>query len=161
MNFSSKICAGIFVLFLAVDASTEKECMFSGFNPYVGQNYYNRGPFGRRVLVLGESHYGGTENEYPEFTQWVVENFGRHRRHRFFTTVQKVIQGTARGHRLPDEQRACFWPTVAFYNYVQSIVGARPRARPTEEMWQGAQLPFLNLLEAVRPQILVGARPRA
>jgi hypothetical protein len=29
------------------------------FRPYVGENYFNKGYLGKKLLILGESHYCG------------------------------------------------------------------------------------------------------
>jgi hypothetical protein len=124
------------------------------FDPWVGQHYLTKGVSGVRVMVLGESHYGTAGTESAGFTQSVVRDIGQQRRHRFFTTVQKLILGLGPGWLSP-ESRAEFWETVAFYNFVQTFVGHEARMRPTEAMWQAGAKPFLQTLEELKPDFLL------
>ena len=40
------------------------------FLPFVGKNYNNGGMFGKRIMVLGDSHYGSVPQ--PNITQDVL-----------------------------------------------------------------------------------------
>jgi hypothetical protein len=84
-----------------------------------------------------------------------VQEWGKTRRHRFFTTIQKLVEDVPRGRWVRNDQREAFWNSVAFYNFVQSFVGAQPRCRPTSEMWDAAAKPFLEVLGKLQPQILI------
>jgi hypothetical protein len=125
--------------------------------PWVGAAYESAGFDGLKVLLLGESQYDTREgtalNRQPpklERTRRLVEKWaiGR-RKHRFYTTSAKLVEGPG------GEGGAAFWRRVAFYNYIQEVVGSRPRQRPTNEMWDSAQAPFLDVLEQLRPDCVV------
>ncbi|ELF2516148.1 hypothetical protein RBP56_004977 [Escherichia coli] len=43
----------------------------SGFIPFVGSKYENS-IYGLKLLVLGLSHYGDADDNYPDFTKDVI-----------------------------------------------------------------------------------------
>lgn len=125
------------------------------FDPWIGTRYRDAGLCGRKVLVLGESHYGDAGTEHAATTINVVELLGRKKRHRFFTTTQRLLD-PAIGDRLPtNDERAAFWEHVAFYNYIQCFVGPNARFRPTNAMWSAALEPFKSTLEELRPDAVL------
>lgn len=108
-----------------------------------------------RLLVLGESHYGGPDSDYPGFTQFIVQQFGLTKRDRYFTTTAKLVLGIPSGVYLTDDARRAFWNAVAFYNYVPALVGATSRVRPTEDQWaRGAEI-FHGVLEDLQPHMIL------
>ncbi len=127
-----------------------------GFHPWVGRNY-NKGLSGKRVLVLGESHYDWdsrnkeTDPIDQSLSVWcVAEQVVTDFRSRFYTSVAKAFVG----EYPTSKQRGSFWNSVAFYNYVQEIVGMGPRIRPTHEMWKASQPVFLRVLSVLKPDIV-------
>lgn len=125
------------------------------FKPWIGQRYENRELFGLRVLLLGESHYGESGEENYNFTIDVVKHWGQERRHSFFTITAKFVLGKGAREWISDEERKHFWEKVAFYNYVQELVGNDSRIRPTEEMWESAKTSFLALCEELKPELVI------
>ena len=53
------------------------------------------------------------------------------------------------------DEKAEFWNKVAFYNYIQEVVGEEPRDRPTDAMWERAEQPFLQVVKSLSPDIVV------
>ena len=100
-----------------------------------------------RLLILGESHYDrdGTLEEGGD-TKGVVNDYLEGGHPRIFTRIIHTVLGPDMSH-----QRAQFFQSVAFYNYVQCIVGDAPGKRPTKKMWQSAAAPFLATLETLQP----------
>ncbi len=125
------------------------------FKPWVGANYAHKNRFGLRVLVLGESHYGPDLVPTSGLTCEIVRRLGQVERNRFFTKVAKVLLGLDKATDISDEARAQVWEDVAFYNYVQSIVGNSARVRPSKEMWDAASTPFREVLDRVTPDVLL------
>ncbi|WNM57733.1 hypothetical protein [Candidatus Nitrospira allomarina] len=125
------------------------------FDPWVGTKYRYEGFNGLKVLILGESHYGDAGTETAELTSEVVKEWGQEKRSRFFTVTQKLIQGTASGERVLAQDRKEFWEQVAFYNYIQEFVGAGPRQRPAQEMWERSAAAFNDTLGELEPNVLV------
>jgi hypothetical protein len=123
------------------------------FDPWIGDRYRSEGIDGVRLLVLGESHYGPKSCEVPHYTCELVRLWGQQRRHRFYSSIQRLVVG-GQGWLSSAERRA-FWDRVAFYNFVQSLVGERPRERPTPEMWEAAHQPFEATIEELKPQVML------
>jgi hypothetical protein len=126
------------------------------FEPWVGKSYDAEGFFGRRVLILGESHYGTPEQETASFTRECVESLAKAANgHRFFTVVAKLLFGTSPGVKLSRDQRSWLWDRVAFYNYIQAFPSHTSRVRPTGEMWSTAAQCFPALLQRLRPEFVL------
>lgn len=103
------------------------------FIPWVGKDYAADGFRGKRIMALGESHYVAKEmvpNQAHWTCQCVAEQVATDYRFRFWSGIAKSFLG-----EIPDlAQRRAFWHSIAFYNYVQEIVGDKPRDRPTPAM---------------------------
>jgi len=122
------------------------------FKPWIGENYESNKP---KILILGESHYG-VGDEPETFTQGVIKDWamGGKGNRRFFTTVAKIVSEKPHEWMSLDAKNT-FWQSVAFYNFVQTIVGETPRIRPKEQMWQDAQEPLRYVLTTLSPEIVV------
>lgn len=123
------------------------------FLPWVGSNYGSKSRWGTRVLMVGESHYTSNGNAKPrDFTQHCVETHASGKwksKSTFWTRAKRVlVEKGAVSHRE-------FWDSVAFYNYVQELVGEGPRKRPTERMWEISKAPFEEVVEALNPGCIV------
>ncbi len=125
------------------------------FAPWIGQNYRNA-PLGRRILVLGESHYQWEDNapisEWSGLTSAVInEQLDGHYKKAFWTHIAVAFL-----NRLPNlEEKRAFWHSVAFYNYVQESAGIGARVRPTEAMFTASAPAFFEVLESLQPEIIV------
>lgn len=130
------------------------------FEPWIGERYA-AGIRGKRVLILGESHYHSCEHD--EDCQDVVTQEGHHRD----LTCSVVSYWKDNPHSSPvssrtsalfDMGKAEFWASVAFYNYLQSFAGEKARIRPKAEQWDelASQHAFQEVLDKLRPdRILV------
>jgi len=126
------------------------------FTPWIGSKYAAGNRFGLRVLVLGESHYGDPQADNTGITPFVVRNYGMPLGGGpFFAKTVKVLLQMDGTVGLTAKDRAETWEHVAFYNYIQEIVGDGPRQRPTHEMWLAAERPFLEVVEALRPNVVL------
>jgi hypothetical protein len=114
------------------------------FYPRVGSRY-QRSRFGKRILLVGESHYGQNGSWKAEYTgrrltRWAVKYNCKN--------VNSIFGRTA---LLFKEQPSLeFWNEVAFYNFVQFLVPTS-KHRPSKEMFQQSREPFLELLEQIQP----------
>ena len=129
------------------------------FQPWRGDCYGldNNLELPKRLLVLGESHYGDTEKAYPDLTKDVVEEvFAKAEdvpyRYRFFTSLFKALRGAER--EATREALAEFCHAIAFYNFVQEMIEA-PGVRPSEEQWAGGVAPFFKCLSNLKPSHIV------
>ncbi|MBV7313270.1 uracil-DNA glycosylase family protein [Morganella morganii] len=124
----------------------------SRFLPFIGRQYEDS-IYGARVMILGLSHYGDPEDAYPEFTRDVINENAYSPGNRFFTLLTNLLRLSKDA---PDDtERRAAWEQVAFYNYIQDIVGITSRISPTPEMWDEARQPFLNVVKELKPQIII------
>lgn len=119
-----------------------------GFDPWRGELYGRPNDLGlpSRLLILGESHYGGSEEYRRSLTREVIEDQWSGHSYRYFTTVQRAVLGPSKEVDAKD-----FWQSVAFYNFIQRLVGEKPRDRPTPPMWKEAAAPFRETLNRLGP----------
>ena len=119
------------------------------FRPWTGEGYGKTNDFASlpaNLLILGESHYDKLHNLDNDATRAVIRAYLEEGGQPFFTKIVHTVLG-------PDtsEKKAGFFKSIAFYNYVQRIVGDTHNARPTAEMWNEAAAPFRATLEFLRP----------
>ncbi len=152
---------------------------FINFRPHIGQSYFTDGFRGKRILVLGESHYCLNEMAeggrcYPKCrkenmledchsqTEDVVDGMiysydgsdGSKYQQTFLCFERAVL-----GKVLTQKEREEFWEGVIFYNYLQfSQTG--PRCHIANEDWEQSERAFRQLLEAYLPDFIIawGAR---
>ncbi len=123
------------------------------FNPWIGSRYSTDGLDGKRLLILGESHYGGDGCHYPEFTTEVIQDMALEQgRLAFFSRVARLVVGGRGG--FSEAEREDFWQRIAFYNFIQTAL-EQQGDRPTYEMWQAAREPFLQTLEELKPHLIL------
>jgi hypothetical protein len=124
-------------------------------HPWVGKNYQNPTNLRHRTLVLGESSFTKSEKFESDLAINCVLNdlsidpteerdttgFCR-----FSTKIRRIVFGR-------DEAIGSynFWQDVAFYNFVQSIVGDKARIRPTQAMWESSVPAFIEVVSLLQP----------
>lgn len=126
------------------------------FRPWIGENYEkplnvmlrkNR----VRLLVLGEAHYGPKKNNQSEFTnKMVCGAINGVYSFRFITQIGQSLSGESRLD-MGEENFRKVWNDIAFYNYIQQIVGENARTKPTHKMSVDAIEPFLSVLQTLKP----------
>lgn len=121
--------------------------------PWEGHNYKTSSP---KLLILGESHYKREGSDRTTFTQEVIRSWavGEQGTRRFFTIIAKVLSDNLNTY-MSKTEKADFWNKVAFYNYVQEVVGDEPGDRPTDVMWQQAQQPLSQVIQSLLPDIVI------
>ncbi|MBP1805527.1 hypothetical protein [Rubellimicrobium aerolatum] len=131
------------------------------FRPWMGEHY--RTPTGitagRRLLVLGESHYVD-ENERgmvgttpPGFTRTVVEKLAlAERPYPFFDKIARLVAADADG-RITRDRTAEFWQSVAFCNFVPVIVGEN--RVPDQWMFKAGTETVQSLLDELEPEVVI------
>ena len=122
------------------------------FQPYIGE-LYNDSRYGIRLLVVGESHYDDDASAGSDFTSYVVDQNAFEAGASFFTKLTKLLKGTDAD--LTEEDRVEAWKHIAFYNYVQEIVGDAARISPTKEMWEAAHEPFVEVVDRLKPDVIL------
>lgn len=123
-----------------------------GFDPWRGELYGRPNDLGlpSRLLILGVSHYGGPEKNYRSLTAEVIKDQWSGHSYRYFTGVQKAVLGPSKEVGAKD-----FWQSVAFYNFIQRLVGEKPGVRPTSHMWKEAADRFRETLNCLEPTHMI------
>lgn len=124
------------------------------FLPYVGKDY-SKAFYGKRLLVLGESHYCPEGEERETITQEVITGlfdvdaeFEGYMN--TFTKFVRALDGSDVG-RTEQEK---VWQRVMFYNYVQEAM-TYARVAPTAEQFRASDEAFFELLETYRPEAVI------
>ncbi|MGA3172549.1 MAG: hypothetical protein ABSE62_16225 [Chthoniobacteraceae bacterium] len=125
------------------------------FLPWRGENY-DIGRSGKRILILGESHYNWDSNyrieDDPEVTKRIIkEQIDETFTAKFWTNIAIMFLGKK---PTPEEKRD-FWHSVAFYNYVQYSAGEKPRIAPGADKFENSEPAFYEVLDTLKPQLLV------
>jgi hypothetical protein len=137
-------------------ASMKDERLSSvSFLPWIGDNY-EKGRGGRKILVLGDSHYSwagsGDINQQPECTRDLVEEqiSGAYSK-RFWTNISATFL-----NELPSlSQKKEFWHSISFYNYLQSSAGNGANSIPKQDQWKASERPFLEVINTLHPDLVV------
>lgn len=131
------------------------------FKPWIGKNYESGGIFGKRILVLGESHHcgGSTESEakdaeeHPDFTIDVVTQLLSGAKTRWTPTFRKFERSLV-GHETDLEASVAIWNSVAFYNYLQKAM-TDPRKVlewPDDDNDEAA---FFEVIDRLQPDLII------
>lgn len=143
------------------------------FHPWIGENYKNgvvgydengiiqygesEGE-GKKILVLGESHYCYDESEaIPELTQEIIKDLidpdsEWEPYKNTYTKFIKSLTGYIEELLFEDKEKA--WQHVAFYNYVQfPISGAR--IAPVREDFKNSEEAFWEIIEKLQPNLVI------
>ena len=138
------------------------------FQPFVGKDYANGGIFGKRIMILGESHYCDEEcvdcgdcgdcrlhRECMNFTQQVLgdylnENKERQNWMRTFLKFERSLVGEETNQAM----RLKIWNSVVFFNYLQVAMGG-PREAGTAEQYHQAGKAFFEVIEKYQPEYVI------
>lgn len=126
------------------------------FLPWVGASY-EKAPWGHRTLIVGESHYGTrAESTDREFSRKLLRRVADGTwSHRFFRNTERLFDGVpAIGPSSPEVATPRFWDAVSFYNYLPTMLTA-PKDRPSTEGWSKAREPFQEIIQVLRPQVVL------
>jgi len=130
------------------------------FEPWVGSDWGKPENTlgGKKVLILGESHYNN-EDEWtnrcdPDATRNVIRTYALQGRHAFFSKLLHVLGGKPRWSLTQSEVDA-FWQSVAFYNFVPVFVGNDNRIAPNTEMFTSGVAPFRAVLAELEPEHII------
>lgn len=128
------------------------------YKPWVGKNY-STGYQGKKILVLGESHYDPSGEIDEELTQWVIRDIAYEPGGQSYLATFTCFERAIAGKQMTQEERENFWESVIFYNYLQ-IPTTGPRTTPDSEDWGRSADAFAKLLETYMPDCIIvwGAR---
>ena len=135
------------------------------FQPFVGKDYANGGLFGKRIMILGESHYcdGGCcdcgncrlYKQCANFTQNVLCDFldeskERQKWMRTFVKFERSLVGEKTDWAL----RRKIWDSVMFYNYLQ-VAMTGPRKAGTSAQYKQAANAFFDVINENEPECII------
>ncbi len=141
------------------------------FRPWVGKNYLSQGYKGKRILVLGESHYCGEsinggdcyplctrekimQNNCVSFTINVIHDYVYSYSGVPFEQTFLCFERAIIGKELTQEERETFWESVIFYNYIQFALEG-PRKQIKAEYLAESELAFKEILEKYMPDYII------
>ena len=128
------------------------------FKPWVGSEYYSGGVYSKRVLVLGESHYGDapdtSDDTIGTIKEFVYDYWGEPYQQTFLCFERALA-----GREINQEEREQLWNSVMFYNYFQKSTTG-PRTAPDMTAKKESEEAFRELLEQYQPDFIIvwGAR---
>ncbi|GHV66121.1 hypothetical protein FACS1894199_08880 [Bacteroidia bacterium] len=119
--------------------------------PWVGREYW-QGIHGKKVLVLGESHYATEEDNLPSLTNDVIGYYLRYlagevEHEGWMNTYTKFANSC------PIVGEA-FWQSVVFYNFVQVPMSGSRRSPSGDDFAAGA-VPFFEVLANYEPDVVI------
>src|SRR3954468_23948783 len=103
---------------------------------------------GKGVLILGESTYD-TELVADSIRNWI-----RGARDQTFSRIFNSFSGHHTDDASPAE-RAAFWESVAFCNFVQQAVGTTCDDRPDDTHYSGATTSLPVVLQRIQPRAVL------
>ena len=148
-----------------------KECNNVKFRPWVGRQYDNNGGiFGKRVLILGASHYcgdfgsgacgrcssdKGPLNRCWYFTEDVInEMLYRYDTGEPWMQTFLCFERAVMGKELIQEERDAFWQSVSFYNFLQNALSG-PRCPIQTNCYALSGKAFQEVLETLSPDRII------
>lgn len=123
------------------------------FKPWISENYKNNSS-GQRILILGESHYGDSNEMESNFTIDVIKDVldgTRCRGYIYYTKLGKLFN---------EKNREEIFENCAFSNLIQSFVPA-PRIQPTREQLEEIHQVFWEILKTTKPDKVIITSLRA
>lgn len=140
------------------------------FEPWVGKDYASGGIFGKRIMILGESHYCGKratgccdcgttrDRECREFTSKVMRQFlnraDNNAEHEGWMNTFAKFGNALAGRRLDNGEQKELWNSLLFYNYLQVALES-PRQAGAEADYKHSAEAFFEVLEKYRPEYVI------
>ena len=126
--------------------------------PWVGDHYRSQGLFNKRTLILGWPYYALKE-EKTSSPDWVIKCIEREIQgdapiKLYWINVAKTFLDDSNIYR----KRKEFWPSVAFHNYLQTLVGADAKegsSTKEKEVWETSDKVFQELINEIKPQFIL------
>lgn len=134
------------------------------FKPWIGSLYDKGGIFKKRILVVGEAHVcgadcpncgpgkGASDCEDLTTTGVVTQYLANHSGEwsRTFRKLERALYG----QETDNSESEQIWNSISFYNYVQRAMSAS-RMSPTREDFDNGEKYFFNVLESLRPELII------
>ena len=134
------------------------------FKPWIGKNYETGGIFGKKILVLGESHYCTDTNciqcgikyaseckdmNTSELIQWMLDG----NTDKWIPTFKKFERSLVNEETTPERSNE-IWNSVAFFNFLQVAMKGTRRGGTKEDYAEGRKA-FLEVMEELQPDLII------
>ena len=135
------------------------------FKPWIGSDFEKGGIFGKKILILGESHYckenlcpdcGKVENadECAEFTSKnCIEKYLEGSTENWTPTFRKFERSLV-NHETDMEESKRIWNSVAIYNYIQRAMD-KARKAPEWVDFRNSDKAFFEVLDELQPELML------
>lgn len=137
------------------------------FDPWVGKNYQTGGVFGKKLLILGESHHCGCgicENACGDMqvksdcdintTDIILDYLNDYANCGSYKTTYCKFERALINKYTNAEDSQAIWDSVAFYNYLQRAM-SRAREFPKSDDWGNSNNAFFEVLEYLKPDYII------
>jgi hypothetical protein len=128
------------------------------FKPWVGENYETGIHQGKKLMILGESHYcanpetEATEDITIKIIEDLLDPFSEHEGYK--NTYTKFAKAVVGEKQFSDETKKEFWQHVIFYNYVQTAISGA-RVSPTTEQFRNSEQAFFEIISQYQPNLII------
>ena len=128
------------------------------FKPWVGENYETGIHQGKKLMILGESHYcakpetEATEDITIKIIEDLLDPFSEHEGYK--NTYTKFAKAVVGEKQFSDETKKEFWQHVIFYNYVQTAISGA-RVSPTTEQFRNSEQAFFEIISQYQPDLII------
>ncbi len=126
------------------------------FLPWVGEKYGFNGIFGRKIMILGQSHYGACPAEdEKQFTNEVMKKYLGSDKTVSSLRTFKVFERSLYGNKTNRSERQSIWESLIFYNYVQKFVAESAGVAPKKKDYKESEEAFFQVLEEYKPEFVI------
>ena len=128
------------------------------FKPWVGENYETGIHQGKKLMILGESHYcpnpetEATEDITIKVIEDLLDPFSEYEGYK--NTYTKFAKAVVGEKQFSDETKKEFWQHVIFYNYVQTAISGA-RVSPTTEQFRNSEQAFFEIISQYQPDLII------
>lgn len=132
------------------------------FKPWTGECYETGGIFGKKILVVGESHYCDgcdkcagepDKSECSGMTVDVIKKIVKGESSRWSGTFRKFERSLV-NHETTPEESAHIWNSLSFYNYLQVAVSEARTAGDWYD-YEKAGEAFYEVLDELQPDLII------
>ena len=139
------------------------------FKPWVGTSYFKGGYSGKKLLILGESHYCQIEQVCddcgiigrPGCTEFTINTVGKYldykrtgSGHEYWMNTFTKFGNVLENQTLDSEATTELWHSMALYNYVQIAVADKRMAPPGANFAASSEA-FIQLLAELKPDLVI------
>lgn len=123
--------------------------------PWVGKDYL-LGIEGKRVMVLGESHYCAKPEQFTkDLTINIISDLlDPNSEHEHYKNTYTKFERALYGRIVEKSEKETLWNSILFYNFIQEPISG-PRIKPSNEQIELSTIAFFEVLEKYRPDCVI------